>query len=80
MKNGREPAFPFVIDDVSKNQYSYCGLTKREYFAGLALQGLMRNAYVYIDGNENCVKAIAVSALAHADELLSQLTKEGDGV
>lgn len=45
MKNEDVPAFPIVIDDASKNQFSFVGLSKREYFAAKALQGL-------------CVKAI----------------------
>jgi len=43
------------------------GVTKREYFAGLALQGLLAGDY-------GCdPKGLAADAVLHADELLKQL-------
>lgn len=65
MKNS-EPAFP-VIDPINK-AFTKKGLSKREYFAGLAMQGLMSNPdYGLID--------IAKESIAIADRLLEQLEK-----
>lgn len=49
------------------------GLTKREYFAGLALQGILSNPK-QIDTTE--FKWVAEHALGYADELLEQLEKQ----
>lgn len=40
MKNGELPAFQSSATDLTTFHY---GLTKREYFAGLAMQGLLSN-------------------------------------
>jgi hypothetical protein len=44
------------------------GISKREYFAALALQGLLANPNVDL---ENC----GVAAVIHADEILKALEK-----
>jgi len=47
-----------------------CGLTKREYFAGLAMQGMAGNTeYMEID-------VIASDAVRIADALLNELCRE----
>lgn len=39
---GNEPAYPIVLPEgVGINTYSDPGLTKREYFAAMAMQGMM---------------------------------------
>lgn len=70
------PAFPYILTDEqnSKDTDFQPGLTKREYFAGLAMQGIMANG-----GHEFGVthkQIIAEIAIAHADELLKQLSNE----
>lgn len=46
------------------------GLTKREYFAGLAMQSMISyQADNLYQSKENCIK----KSIAHADELLKQL-------
>ena len=40
MKQDENFAFPFVVDDISTKQFTYPGLTKRELFAAMAMQGL----------------------------------------
>ena len=63
-----EPAIP-VMDDGGYGQHY--GLTKREYFAGLAMQGLLAN------NNLADVEAshMAIWATMQADALLKELEK-----
>lgn len=49
------------------------GLTKREYFAGLAMQGLLANQYV--GGNGQPVLNIAIDAVEYADALIEALNR-----
>lgn len=48
------------------------GLTKREFFAGLAMQGLLANQYNANLTFSECVE----EAVSHADALLKELDKE----
>ena len=41
MENGKQPAFAAVCDNT--NPYLQEGLTKREYFSAMIMQGLMSN-------------------------------------
>lgn len=68
MKNAEQSAFP--TQDM--NSY-YHGLTKREYFAGLAMQGLLANSYPDIVSLHE--KKVSEWAIAVSDELLKQLEK-----
>jgi hypothetical protein len=64
MENGKESAFPLV-------GYRGTGLTKREYFAGLAMQGMFsQHGFLLKDTVE-----LAEIAVKCADELLKQLDK-----
>jgi hypothetical protein len=74
MKNGKESAYPSekwidgghpMLDNV---KIKTAGLTKREYFAGLAMQGLMSNSKVIINDIDNMSACVRI-----ADELLKQL-------
>jgi cyanate lyase len=49
------------------NNYISNGLTKREYFAAMALQGLLAN-------NNNYVYSV-ISAVEFADDLIEELSK-----
>jgi hypothetical protein len=54
-------------DDI---KYQSCGLTKREYFAAMAMQGLLTsgmNVYKYDE--------VASVSVLHADELIKQLNE-----
>ena len=51
----------------------YTGLTKREHFAGLALQGILANSRIDED-HRLCAKMATLTA----DELLKELDKEID--
>lgn len=68
-----DTAFPFTVDD---NDFTYFGLTKREYFAALVLAGL---SPMCIPGNHNTknnmVKELPEKAVALADALIEELNK-----
>jgi hypothetical protein len=61
-----ESAFPIIAEDYIIDG----GLTKREYFAGLAMQGLLG---VIDDGDTPSV--VAKSAVMTADALIDELNK-----
>jgi hypothetical protein len=75
MRNGEKPILPCIIKGKQgfgsqptipdKEVY---GLTKREYFAGLAMQGLMSNSKVIINDIDNMSACVRI-----ADELLKKL-------
>jgi hypothetical protein len=81
MENGKKPAFSVALRDNGNALHSEAmGLTKREYFAGLAMQGLMSNSEFIKGGSfdfESRKTAERVSRIATkvADELLKQLEK-----
>ncbi len=63
-KNKDRHAFPCLDHD-----YIQTGLTKREYFAGQAMQGLLANPEL---GNRD-EKMLSIMSLTHADALLKAL-------
>ena len=62
-ENGDAPSSPC---------FTRTGLTKREYFAGLAMQGLIPSTIEYGEGN----RSQAVLAVTMADALLKELDKD----
>jgi hypothetical protein len=71
--NGNEPAFskaayndPYFGLDASNE-----GLTKREYFAAIAMQGIITNK----DGLDIKIEYIVESAVDAADALIEELSK-----
>lgn len=73
MNKRDEPAFPHEVitcyeSDIEKGRHLKSGLSKREYFAGLALQGLCQK---YYDFNGVAAKI----AVQFADALLAELEK-----
>lgn len=78
MKNSEEPALP-TKEEFDSVVYNYMGLTKREYFAGLAMQGLLSNSawMKEFEGGEYIMPADVVSELSTrmADQLLKELEK-----
>ena len=81
MKNSEQPANPSFIIDYNESQMQmrtvfqgeHLGLTKREYFAAKAMQGLLANTHVGGNGNREC--DVAKWAVSHADALLAELEK-----
>lgn len=63
------PAMPHTEYDRDGNMPR--GLTKREYFAGLAMQGLLAGAFSGYLKQRDCVNI----AVQHADGLLEELER-----
>ena len=77
MKNSEQSAFPAkgttLIEEfgiVQQVDVYFCGLTKREYFAAMAMQGLLANSSNSIYPTE-----VAQDSLIYADALLAELEK-----
>ena len=74
MKNGDKPAYPILDKLVTQGvdqglELKHPGLTKREYFAAMAMQGLL-SKYGYDSCDSHGISADAVN---QADELLNKL-------
>lgn len=76
MENGKEPAFGYRYANEQSHQ-EVTGLTKREYFAGLAMQGLLTRVPNRHGGETDLgvieSKRIASESVIMADELLKAL-------
>jgi hypothetical protein len=74
MENGKKIIHSFNSTDYSQGHFE--GLTKREYFAGLAMQGMLSNSALVRELNTtNEIASICNASLLCADELLKQLEK-----
>ena len=78
MNNSDMPAMPLPdaeqwqdTTDPERGTYYATGLTKREHFAGLAMQGFIASGYY----NLNMPSSTADSAVRAADALLEELDK-----
>ena len=69
MKNADMPAFP--VEETSNSESLSFGLTKREYFAAMAMQGLLTNPANFGGKKELLIK----KAVEAADALLEELEK-----
>lgn len=72
MSKGEESAFP--QSPASDGSARELGLSKREYFAGLAMQGLL--ASTHLVPTEVVGPQIAILAVEHADALIEELNGE----
>lgn len=61
---------PINVIEYNKH-YAFIGLTKREYFAALAMQGIISNK----DGLDIKIERIVESAVDTADALIEELNK-----
>lgn len=69
---GDEPAFPTDSEaQIGPGSYHFPGMTKREYFAALALQGLLANSK---SEPEDTIHN-AIVALRNADTLINKLSE-----
>lgn len=73
MKLGEQPAFPLPRENRLNKDHYQLGMTLRQYYAGLAMQGLLASPV-------ECQKPIAQFAVEFADALLAELVaKQGGG-
>ena len=68
MKNGEQSIH--IITDSINNEYISGGLTKREYFAAMAMQGFVVNRYAQDQLDR---EKVAKWCIQFADEILNQL-------
>lgn len=73
MKNADKPINAVLTQSPSLQNETSLGLTKREYFAGLAMQGLL--AFSIIGSHRMPINLIK-EAIEYADELLKQLEEK----
>ena len=88
MKNADKPIYPTTSQKINETEFfeynlpnkekQYSGLTKREYFAGLAMQGLISSftEKASYGGWGTEMEATIKCAIDYADELLKQLENE----
>jgi hypothetical protein len=69
MKNSDKPAYPDNWDA------KLPGLTKREYFAAMAMQGLLSNDCMIDQTDSSSIEWAAKSSVSVADALLKELEK-----
>jgi hypothetical protein len=74
MSNADESAFPIPVSELPGAHFPQYGLTKREWLAGIAMQGLCA---VYPQGGSFMEQHIAKGAVSIADALLAELAKQG---
>lgn len=77
MKNSDRPIYPqlqVASGDYIKTQEDFKGLTKREYFAGLAMQGVLSHNHPQ-NPTPNQAEEIVKYAIGLADALLEVLSK-----
>ena len=78
MKNADKPTYPLEFKkEGSYNTEGWSnGLTKREYFAGLAMQGLLTLPKVTYGSFDEAIERICEVSVKFADELLKQLEEK----
>ena len=67
MENGKQEAFGFAAQLNNGESIYSAGLTKREYFAAMAMQGLVDRHINY--------EVVAEHAVRYSDALLSELER-----
>ena len=77
MKNADKPIYPVLTQSPSLQNDTSLGLTKREHYAGLALQGIIagRKDELYKIKDET-IKIYVELSIKSADELLKQLEEK----
>jgi len=73
MENKNQSAFPvFLQEGLSSNSHVDIGLTKREHFAAMAMQGILAGGRSWTSDSD----AVAKDAVIYADKLLKQLEQK----
>ena len=86
MKNADKPINPVLTQSPSLQNDTSLGLTKREYFAGLAMQGLLANPQYWkrvyktlssLKANKDSIECVFTQfSIKLADEILKQLEEK----
>jgi len=78
MENGKQSAFPLdgEVSNQCGNGTNPTGLTKREHFASLAMQGILSGLPRPLEAHR---KTVSEKAIQLADELLKQLENDYKG-
>jgi hypothetical protein len=74
MKNASQPINPIKTQNSHGNVTQLAGLTKREHFAAMAMQGILANQK-YEAPRRDRLSGMAIDAVAAADWLLAELDK-----
>jgi hypothetical protein len=77
MSNANEPAFPTSVQRGQSGEYwteDEGGVTKRELFAAMAMQGMLADPNIRGDISE-LPGVVAAESVAFADALLAELAK-----
>lgn len=79
MKNGNTPAMPqdrgIWVEGIGDFPTLATGLTKREHFAAMAMQGILPMTH---NGTDEISQEIAKIAVSCADALLAELEKQNE--
>jgi hypothetical protein len=70
MSIANDPVYP-IFEEWIGNVFSYEGLTKREYFAAMAMQGIISNPN-FNNNIQDCAKSSSIAA----DALIKELEKK----
>jgi len=77
--NAEQPAYPFAFQGPTTAPETYYGLTKREYFAAMAMQGILCHKGISwkISREKEVLIELttAKDAIAEADSLIAELSK-----
>lgn len=88
MTKADEPAFPNIGDRVEDTKDGFVftpvhkgGLTKREYFAAMAMQGIISNRELYrgfakLDTSREIGQIVASASIEYANALIEELEKK----
>ena len=86
MENADKPINPVLTQSPSLQNETSLGLTKREYFAGLAMQGLLANPQYWkrvyktlssLKANKDSIECVFTQfSIKLADEILKQLEEK----
>lgn len=69
MTKPNDPARPFVMRNGDGEDYAYEGLTKREYFAAMAMQGILANVGIHE------LEYLMHKSVQCADTIIAELNK-----
>jgi hypothetical protein len=72
--NPNDPAYPVTYGNGMAEKFTI-GLTKREYFAAMAMQGLLHKCE-----HNKPMELHAIQACKFSDSLIAELNKESKGV